>query len=157
MSVHQKKDGRWFVQYPDKLRPGTKKRKYFGRGPEAEQKAIAFNESLNLGKQGRKKQSDQSAYFVDLVNEYAAGRLAHIQESTLDNFMFKMQGVILPAFHNMRAMSITPKAVDKYVKDRLTKTRTVKQTTKTARLSPGHTDRQKRRPSTGKFPISGRS
>ena len=126
MSYHQKADGRWFVKYPDKLKPGKSKYKYFGRGPEAEQKAIAFNDSLNLGKQGRKKKKDHSAYFVDLVNEYAQGRLAHIQESTLQNFMWKMDGVILPVFKHTRAMSMTPKAIDKYVKDRMQK---VKKTT----------------------------
>ena len=131
MSIHQLSDGRWFVQYPDKLKTGKKKRKYFGREPGAEEKAKAFNDSLMLGKQGRKKKKDHSAYFVDLVNEYAHGRLAHIQESTLQNFMWKMDGVILPELGNIRAMSIIPKKIDDYVKIRLTKSRTIKQVTKT--------------------------
>ena len=96
MSVHCLKDGRWFVQYPDKLRARKKNRKYFGREPDSEQKARAFNESLQLGKQGNRKAKDHSPRFVELVNEYASGRLAHIQESSLTNLMWKMKGVILP-------------------------------------------------------------
>ena len=52
MSLYCLKDGRWIVQYPDKLRLGKKKRKYFGRDQDSEQKAIEFNESLQLGRQG---------------------------------------------------------------------------------------------------------
>jgi integrase len=136
MSVHQLKDGRWFVQYPDKLRPGKKKRKYFGREPDAEQKAIEFNESLELGNQGNRKAKDHSPRFVDLVNEYAAARLAHIQESTLTNFMWKMKGVILPEFGGFPAMSITPKKIDAYVKMRLTESRTIKQGRKKRIIKP---------------------
>lgn len=131
MSFHQLSDGRWFVQYPDKLRPGKKKRKYFGRGVKAEQKAREYNESLALGKQGIRKSKNASVYFCDLVNEYASARLAHIQESTLTNFMWKMQGVILPEFGDIPAMNITPKRIDAYVKTRLTKNRVIKQVTKT--------------------------
>jgi len=125
MSIHQLADGRWFVQYPDKLRPGKKKRQYFGRGSEAESKATAYNESLTLKKQGNRKQDHHSAFFVDLVNEYASARLAHIQETSLDNFMWKMKGVVLPALGHLRAMNITPKRLDAYVKQRL-KTKTKK-------------------------------
>ena len=131
MSVHKKRDGRYFVQYRDKLQPDKKLRKYFGRGPAAEQKAIAFNESLGLGKPGRRTPKDNSAYFSDLVNEYASARLSHIQESTLTNFMWKMQGVILPEFGDIPAMSLTPKKIDAYIKTRLTKSRTIKVITKT--------------------------
>jgi integrase len=131
MSVHKLKDGRWFVQYPDKLRPGKKKREYFGRGAESEQKARKYNDSLALGKQGYRKPKDTSVDFCDLVNEYASARLAHIQESTLTNFMWKMQGVILPEFGDIPALNITPKKIDAYVKTRLTKSRTIKQVIKT--------------------------
>jgi integrase len=132
MSVHQLKDGRWFVQYPDRLRPGKKKREYFGRGEKAEIKARKYNESLALKKQGSRKKDNHSAFFVDLVNEYAEARLAHIQESTLENFMYKMKGVILPCLGRIRAMNITPKRIDGYVKDRL---KNVKKTTVHRELS----------------------
>jgi len=39
--------------------------------------------------------------------------------------------VILPSLGNVRAMSITPKKIDGYVKDRLANSRTIKQVTKT--------------------------
>jgi integrase len=135
MSVHKLSDGRWFVQFPDKLRPGKKKRKYFGRDPDSEQKAIAFNESLQLGKQGNRKKDNHSAFFVDIVNEYAAARRAHIQEITLINFMWKMKGVILPSLGNLRVMNITPKRIDVYVNERLTETRIIKQVGKNGNIN----------------------
>jgi hypothetical protein len=58
MSVHQLEDGRWICQYPDRLKPGKKRRKYFGRRPDAEQKAVEFNNSLELGSQGNRKPKD---------------------------------------------------------------------------------------------------
>jgi integrase len=97
----------------------------------AETKAREFNDSLQL--QPRKSKSkDHSAFFVDLVNEYAEARLAHIQESTLQGFMYKMDANVLPYFGQIRAMNITPKKVDGYVKLRL---KSVKRTTVHRELS----------------------
>jgi hypothetical protein len=50
MSVHKRKDGRWYIQYRD----GAKlKQEYFGRGPEAKTKAI----ELNADKEGQENHS----------------------------------------------------------------------------------------------------
>ena len=68
MSVHQLKDGRWIVRHgigADPERPTTNK-KYFGRGPEAQQAAWEFNLSLGLGK----KITRTSPSFVELCNDY---------------------------------------------------------------------------------------
>ena len=35
MSVHQRRDGRWYVSWPDPTRPGKRKTKDFGRGLDA--------------------------------------------------------------------------------------------------------------------------
>jgi integrase len=126
MSVHQLKDGRWFVQYRNKEKPGKFKRKYFGKGLDAERKARDYNESLGLRSYENNTPKEYSVFFIDLVNSYAEARLAHLQESTLEGFMYKMSANILPFFGNMRAMSINDKKVDGYIKQRLKK---VKKTT----------------------------
>jgi integrase len=56
---------------------------------------------------------------VDLVNSYAEAKVGIIQESSLTNFMWKMDGVILPQLGQLRAMNITPKRIDQYIGRRL--------------------------------------
>jgi len=129
MAVHQLKDKRWIIQYRDNS--GKLKREYFGRGPEAEKQAFERNRALDLREYNRVAQG-HSAFFVDLVNSYAEGRLGIVQETTLTNFMWKMSGVILPDLGHVRAMNITPKRIDQYVKKRL---ESVKRTTVHRELS----------------------
>ena len=137
MSVHQLKDGRWIVQFREED-GGKLKREYFGRGPEAEKAAFKRNDQLCLRPYKRTVQG-HSAFFVDLVNSYADSRTGIVQETTLINFMWKMDGVILPELGHIRAMNITPKRADKYVKKRLateTKKKTlIKRTTVHRELS----------------------
>jgi len=130
MSVHQLKDGRWIVQFREDD-SGKLKRKYFGRGPEAEKAAFKHNDQLGLRPYKRVAQG-HSAFFNDLVNSYADSRVGIVQETTLVNFMWKMDGVILPELGHIRAMNLTPARIDKYVKKRV---RTVKRTTVHRELS----------------------
>jgi len=116
MSVHQLKDGRWYCHYRDRQQKDKWRRKYFGRGVKAEKQARDFNDSLNLRKHENK---DTSTFFVDLVNAYAEAKLSRIQETTLENFMWKMKGVMLPQLGHLRAMSLTPKRIDRYINTRL--------------------------------------
>jgi len=125
MGIHQRKDGRYYVHFRDKQTGKTKKIS-FGRGPEEEQKANAFYESLGLRTYKRKTPTDNSTQFSKLVNAYARGRQAHVQPSTLENFMWKMKGVILPILGKTPAMNITHQKIDLYVQKRL---RSVKRTT----------------------------
>ena len=48
MSVHQLKDGRWYVAHRDKDQPKKIRRKYFGRGMDARAKAEEYNRTLSL-------------------------------------------------------------------------------------------------------------
>jgi integrase len=50
----------------------------------------------------------------------------NLQEDSRRNLVWKLNGVILPAFGNLQAIQISPERIDKYVNDRLT---TVKRTT----------------------------
>ena len=124
MSVHQVRDGRWYTQWRDR-ESGKLKKKYFGRGVEAKAKAEEFNASLGL-RPFNGKPKDRSTLFAELVNGYAEARLAHITQSTLEGFMYKMRANILPFFGQMHAMSIDAKKVDGYIKARLKR---VKKTT----------------------------
>ena len=95
-------------------KPANSNGKYFGRGPEAEKEAFDRNNELGLREYNRIAQG-HSAFFDDLVNAYADSRSAIIQETTLVNFMWKMDGVILPELGHVRAMNVTPKSIAKVI------------------------------------------
>ena len=116
MSVHQLPDGRWQVQHArgkDPARPGATK-KYFGRGPDAEQEAKAFNESLGLGV----RTLQRSPTFVELANEYLAAKRHTVTASTLDDLRIRLPGVILPILGDLQTHEITAGRLDRYVNER---------------------------------------
>lgn len=120
MSVYQIQDGRWVVHWRDPEDKKRHRKKYFGRGIESEKQAREFDRSLGLrvyGKTGDPK--PMSPLFSELVNAYAESRVGIIQNVSLDNFMWKMEGIILPTMGNFQAMEITPERLDLYVRDRL--------------------------------------
>lgn len=124
MTVYQVKDGRWLCGWRDKTHKGKLRKKYFGRGIEAERQAREFDKSLGLRGYGKTGEPNpQSPLFSELVNAYTESRVGIIQKVSLDNFLWKMQGVILPTLGNHQAMQITQERLDTYVRDRL---RTVK-------------------------------
>lgn len=119
MSVHKKKDGRWFVRIRDK-ESGRLKDKYFGRGIEAERQAREYNESLGLREWTRRTPKQQSPFFVELVNAYTSAKASQIQPVSMRNLLYKMNGVIIPALGpDTQAMNITAAHLDRYVKKRL--------------------------------------
>lgn len=124
MSVHQLKDGRWFVKYGIGKNPdnpdGT--RTYCGRGPEGERAAHALNISLGLGV----RQVARSPLFVEMAEAYLAARQGIVAASTAARWMVRMKRVILPAIGELMAHEITHEALDSYVAKRA---RTVKRTT----------------------------
>ncbi len=125
MSVHQLRDGRWFVQFRDKDTDKIK-REYFGRGFEAETKAKERQSSLDLRSYQKRTPKRKSPLFDDLVRAYMTAQEGRIQNSTLDAFTYKMSGVILPEIGQLPAIRITAYRMDLYVQKRLKK---VKRTT----------------------------
>jgi integrase len=125
MSVHQKKDGRWIVQYRIK---GTDKLKteYFGRGLENEMKARARNDELKLRSWKRRTPKRKSPFFYELFDAYLESKVGTIQESTADNLNWKMIRVIIPEIGKTEAINLTEHRMNLYVKKRL---KTVKRTT----------------------------
>ena len=131
MSVHQKRDGRWFVRYRDK-QTGKPRDVYFGRGIKSETRAREFNESLGLRPYKRRTPAPHSAFFFELVNEYAEHKSGSFSKVSLDNFLYKMKGVILPEIGHVPAIRLTRARLDQYVKKRL---KSVKRTTVHRELS----------------------
>lgn len=118
MSVHQKRDGRWFAVWID---PKTRRQRarMFGRGPEAERAARDFNSSIPSRRYEHRTPTPGSATFSDLANSYAESRVGIMEKVSLDNWLWKMRGIIFPALGHLRAMDITPARLDRYVKARL--------------------------------------
>lgn len=117
MSVHWTKDGRCFVAIPKGRHPlnPSKTREYFGRGPEAEKKAIAFNESLGLGG-NRSKQ--QGVRFSQLVNEYYF-KNTNLAPTTITGDEHKVKAHILPYFGARPYNTLTFDTLDGYVQKRI--------------------------------------
>jgi integrase len=117
VSVHQLPDARWICKFPPGTIPEQPKttKKYFGRGPQAEQAAHDFNDTLGLGKQKRQT----SPRFADLALAYLEAKQGIIAASTEARWKVRMEKTVLPAFKNIMAHEITPEYLDRYVATRL--------------------------------------
>lgn len=118
MSVHQLKDGRWFVQYRNPDSPPAFKREYFGRGLEGEQRARERNEELNLRPVTRVPDSDEKT-FAHMAQAYLEAKLGHMEDTTYDRLMIKLQNVIIPEIGQAEVRRLTPHRIDQYVNKRL--------------------------------------
>jgi len=130
MSVHQLKDGRWQVQHSrgkDPDRPSATK-KYFGRGPAAEQAAISFNASLGLGVRSLQR----SPTLTELSNEYIGAKRHTLAKSTYEGLLYRLPNTILPIIGHLPAHEITASVLDRYISTRVA---TVKMTTIHAELT----------------------
>ena len=130
MSVHQLPDGRWQVQHSrgkDPDRPSATK-KYFGRGPAAEQAATAFNASLGLGIRSLQR----SPTFTELSNEYIGAKRHTLARSTYEGLLYRLPNTILPIVGHLPSHEITATVLDRYISTRIA---TVKMTTIHAELT----------------------
>ena len=119
MSVHQKKDGRWFVVY---YLPGRiQKRKYFGRGDTAEENARRWDKATRTTRVRR-----HSATVSQLANRFLAAKTGSVAATTLQNWLWKFNSTINPAIGHIPAAGLAPEHLDQYAAARL---RTVKRTT----------------------------
>ena len=118
MSVHQLKDGRWFVHYP-RGHGGpdhpNRTREYFGRGHEAQQAAVARNLELGLGL----NRIESGPVFRDLAREYLQARGHDLAASTLHDLHCKLDGYLLPLLGDLPGHGITPKILDQYMSSRV--------------------------------------
>jgi len=130
MSVHQLPDGRWQVQHSkgkDPDHPNATK-KYFGRGPAAEQAATAFNASLGLGIRSLQR----SPTLTELSNEYIGAKRHTLARSTYEGLLYRLPNTILPIVGHLPAHEITATVLDRYISTRIA---TVKMTTIHAELT----------------------
>lgn len=119
MSVHQTKDGRWFVVY---YLPGRiQKRKYFGRGDKAEENARRWDKATRTT-----RIRNGSATVSQLANRFLSAKASSVAETTLRNWIWKFNSVINPALGHIPAAGLTPEHLDQYAAARL---QTVKRTT----------------------------
>lgn len=112
MAYTQLKDGRWIAYWLEK---GKRKRKYFGRGAEAEERARTFHESLGLAKR-RPPQRATGPTFGDLAAAYAEAR--NFNQNSLELFLIRMEKIIFPVFQDKPASKITHLDLDNYVRTR---------------------------------------
>ena len=118
MSVHQLKDGRWVVRYPDPDGKDINARKceYFGRGAIAEQKARLRNESLDLQKKGPVKNEDSvGPTLSELATEYLINKNFR-NDSSRDLCQLRLSANILPALGDIQAIRLTYDNMEKYVR-----------------------------------------
>jgi len=119
VSVHQLKDGRFFVKYSK----GTNKedpyreREYFGRGQEAEEAAIRRNLALGLGVE----RAPTGPTFADLAMAYSRAKMGGMAKDSRDDLEWKLDGVILPILGHLQASQVKPAELDKYVNARRVK------------------------------------
>lgn len=118
MSVHQLKDGRWVVRYPDPDGKDSNARKceYFGRGATAEQKARQRNESLALQKRRPIKNEDFSGpTFSELAGEYVVNKNFR-NDNSRDLCQLRLSANILPIIGDIQAIRLTFDDLDRYVR-----------------------------------------
>jgi integrase len=115
MSVHQLKDGRWFVFYHKGFNPAepNRTREYFGRGPEAEVAAHARNRALGLGLQHT--HTDTEPLFAQLAADYLEAHGIDMAPTSRSDTAYKLDGNILPAMGHLAGSKILPHILDSYV------------------------------------------
>jgi len=117
--LYQLKDGRWIVQWRDKTKKSGYSRKYFGRGIEGERAAVEYEKSLGIREYTKRPVETKSPTFGELVDAYCLAKLARTEKSTQDNLKYKINGVYLPEFDTVKANSMNPARIDRFVKKRL--------------------------------------
>lgn len=118
MSVHQTKDGRWFVFYHrgrNQDEP-NRTREYFGRGVEGELAAHARNHELGLGQQASGVESEPS--FLDLANEYITQHGVDMRMSSRIDASYKIEAHLRPAIGHLPGSKIGPSVLDQYINAR---------------------------------------
>jgi integrase len=111
MSIHEHKDGRWFVRYGQ---DGKDLKRYFGRGDIAREQAIRFDEEL---KRQSGKLNESGLTVTQLCNHYIENH--PVQPSTRDSDFYRLDRIILPVLGDIPTDSLTSQHLNAYVKSRL--------------------------------------
>lgn len=116
MSIHQLKDGRWIVKYPDPKKPSGSRREYFGRGAAAEINARSRDRELDLKRTKPRVGDDFGPTFYDLSVEYLQDKGFPMASYAV--VISSLGSAINPAIGNVPAMRLTHNDLTKYVRSR---------------------------------------
>ncbi|MCP4568369.1 MAG: site-specific integrase [FCB group bacterium] len=133
MSYHKLNDGRWYVQYTDPSKKSGRARRYCGRGPAGEKKAVTENDRLNPGPYRKKQARAAGPTFAEIADAYFKAKIGTIENSSYNCLYYKLTGVILPLVGHVPAQRLTPSRMDQYVAKRLKAARTVTTGAKTGK------------------------
>jgi integrase len=109
MSVHQLKDGNWFVQYLNPDPPPRLKREYFGRGATGQARAEKRNRST--GK--RAPVANEGPTILDIAGEYIETK--EFNENSKNMLAIRLKANILPFFGNKQAARISHADIERYI------------------------------------------
>lgn len=118
MSVHQKKDGRWFVKHSRTGNPHNlgKTCEYFGRGPEAEAAANLRNIEIGLGQNKAKF----GVTLSDVSEKFLVAKMAGMERKSLNTAADHLDLHLLPFFGHSIVTNIDLSLVDSYIQKRKT-------------------------------------
>lgn len=124
MSVHQLRDGRWFVQHRDPDRPGKFKREYFGRGIDAETRARARNDQMPTrpGAANRHRtppEREAGPTVAELIEAYHNAKAPTMAKASRVALWHKVTGILLPQFGHVLAYHLTDHLLDQFVARRI--------------------------------------
>jgi len=105
MSVHQLKDGRWIVKYPDPEKASGSKREYFGRGAAAEIRARNRDRELDLKQTKPRVVDDAGPLFQELALEYLVNK--NFNENSQKLCKLRLQSIIIPILGDIPAIRLT--------------------------------------------------
>jgi integrase len=124
MSIHQLKDGRWIVQWPNPSPPPRLLREYFGRGPSSRLRAEQRDKELSLKETRPRKSSDDHLFlFYELAAEYISTR--QLAETTKKHMTIVLRSNILPIIGKLPALKISFDTIANYVSTRRQKIKSV--------------------------------
>lgn len=110
MSVHQHKDGRWFVRYG---KDGKDLKKYFGRGDIAQAQAEAFSKELD---EAKGKAETWGLTVKQVLEEYHAKHL--VSATTAQSDFYRLDRIIVPRLGSLHVERITSQDLNNYVQAR---------------------------------------
>jgi len=108
MSVHQLKDGRWIVQYPNPSPPPRLLREYFGRGATAQVRAEQREKTL-----ATKQPKHEGPIFTEIAGEYLESR--DFNENSKNLLALRLKANILPILGGLQAVRMTHNDLDRYI------------------------------------------
>jgi integrase len=118
MAITQLKDGRWVVYYRDPaVHKDFIKRESFGRGPDAERRALARNRDLGLSSQRKRQTAADGPVVSELARDYAEAHQFATDRARWQHEL-RMDSRVLPFFGAIPAARLADSDLDRYIRSR---------------------------------------